>query len=81
MCNQIDAENTAYRLYIDNDLYTERTFIWNRRDTCVEEHSYADLSAGQHSIRIESCKIDNGFSLKDITVDGKSTTENFTINT
>jgi len=80
-CNIIDAENTAYRLYIDNDLYTERTFVWNRRDTYIEECSYADLEPGDHKIRVESCKIPNGFVLKDIRVDSKSVSETFTINT
>jgi hypothetical protein len=45
--------DSRYRIYIDNDLITERTWIWNNT-TYVKEHLWANLSfLGAHSIRLE----------------------------
>jgi hypothetical protein len=78
-CDNLSAENTAYRLYIDGDLYTERTFIWSHRKNYVSECSYADLGSGTHEVRVESCKFPNKFSIKGISVNGIAASQSFTI--
>jgi hypothetical protein len=78
-CNSLDAENTAYRLYIDDDLYTERTWIWPRNKNYISECSFAELGSGQHKIRVESCKIPNGFSIKEVLVNDVESLQTFTV--
>jgi len=48
------TEPEAYRLYIDNDLYTERTYIWRNPHNWVREILVAELEPGEHTIKIES---------------------------
>ena len=48
------TEPQAHRLYIDNDLYTERTYIWRNPHQWVREILVAELDSGEHNIRIES---------------------------
>lgn len=79
VCTNPEAENTNYRLYIDDDLYTERTFRWDSKITYIEENSFSDLEPGGHSIRLVSCQVNNGFELRNITVDGESVSNMFTI--
>lgn len=43
----------AYRLYIDGDLLTERTYVWQNPDQFVREHIVVYLESGFHEIRIE----------------------------
>jgi len=45
--------DSRYRIYIDNDLITERTWIWDNT-TYLREDLWANLSfLGPHSIRLE----------------------------
>ena len=46
------TEPQAYRLYINDDLYTERTYIWHNPNEWVREMLVAELTAGEHSIKI-----------------------------
>lgn len=57
-----------YRVYIDSDLITERTFIWSS-DECVEEHIEALLGKGTHLIKIESLNDPFPFIVDNIKVD------------
>lgn len=43
----------AYRLYIDDDLLTERTYIWQNPEQFVREHIVVNLEPGWHEIKIE----------------------------
>lgn len=53
-------EPQAYRLYIDNDLYTERTYIWHNPNQWVREILVAELESGEHTIKLEP--VTSGFS-------------------
>lgn len=48
-----EAENQSYRLYIDDNLITERTWIWSAQYR-IKEHVYVDIEPGEHTIRVES---------------------------
>ena len=62
----------AYRLYVDDDLYTERTYIWRNPHNWVREILVAELNPGEHSIRIESVKTNfNGFHLANFAVNNE----------
>jgi hypothetical protein len=75
-------ENVApsYRLYVDRDLITERTFSWSGSDTFINETIICDLPQGQHQIRLEPVDANGTFMLKNITVDDQITDSVFNIN-
>lgn len=58
----IEHENSRYRLYVNDDLITERTWIWNM-DTYIEEELLVDVPEQvSHIIRLETI-LDNPRSL------------------
>jgi hypothetical protein len=74
-----DAEGNAYRVYVDHDLMTERTFAWAPRKVYIEEHITVSLEPGQHNVRVESCKNKGDFIMKSITVNGIPSKQTFNI--
>jgi hypothetical protein len=54
----IDLEKARYRLYVNDDLFTERSWIWNQQ-TFIKEHISAYLEDGiNHTVRLEIVKSD-----------------------
>ena len=52
----IDHEKPKYRIYVNDDLITERTWIWDQQ-TYVEETLWAELASGiSHTVRLELIK-------------------------
>jgi hypothetical protein len=52
----IDVETPKYRLYVNDDLITERTWIWNMQ-TYIEEYIRVDVMSGiSNTIRVELIK-------------------------
>ena len=48
----VDFENNKYRLYVDNDMITERSWIWNTK-TLLDENIWVKLELDtEHSIKI-----------------------------
>jgi hypothetical protein len=43
----------AYRIYVDSDLLTERTYVWQHEDTYVEELITVKLGPGAHRLKVE----------------------------
>jgi hypothetical protein len=41
----------TYRLYLDNELFAERTWRWT--DTCLEEMMQVEAEPGEYAIRFE----------------------------
>ena len=51
-------EKSNYRLYVDNELLTERTWIWDR-DTYIQETLIVDVSKSEtHTVSLEVIKAD-----------------------
>ena len=71
-CREPD-ENLSYRLYVDEDLITERTWVWNEKRFCVREHVLLDLDTGTHKVyvRIPGSQNTNRFEIGNITIDGQ----------
>ena len=70
-CNW-QSEPQAYRLYINSDLYTERTYIWRNPHNWVREILVAELSEGEHYIRIEPVDANfKGFKLANFAINNK----------
>lgn len=44
-------ESPAYRLYVNDELFSERTWIW--RDDCLEENIIVYAEPGDYAIRYE----------------------------
>ncbi len=47
-------DRNSYRIYVDNDLITERTFIWDKDQTYISEHIFVALLPGPHEIKVET---------------------------
>ncbi len=65
----------SYRIYVDDDMYTERTFGWPSHRNCVEESIICNLDDGIHTLRIEHCGGDGKFNLKNIRTGDPSVTK------
>lgn len=62
--------NPRYRVYVDNDLITERTFVW-REDQYIEETVIIEAPAGTHRLRVENVDPALGtFTVENIKLDG-----------
>lgn len=60
----------VYRVYVNQDLYTERTWIWPSYEIFIREHLVADLPPGLNQIRIEKVSGDGNFRVERFTING-----------
>ena len=66
------AEPKAYRVYFDDDLLTERTYVWRNSDHYIQENIIVLAEHGQHSLRIVPVDPSfTGFYTRHITVNGQ----------
>ena len=70
----------AYRVYVDNDLLTERDFIWPSHEIFIRENIEVDLGAGSHTINIEHINGQGSIEVKNIMVNGAASASQFTVN-
>jgi hypothetical protein len=64
----------VYRIYVDNDLLTERTFNYPGNKNYIKEHVVVDLNPGRHYIEVIKIGTDNATSTlteKSIFLDGE----------
>lgn len=66
-----------YRVYVDNDLLTERDFIWPAHEIYIKENIEVNLTAGKHSVRVEQVGTNGKIHTKNVTVDGASSKSAF----
>ena len=71
----IDIEKPKYRLYIDDDLITERTWIWDMQ-TFIEEELLVEISRGiMHTVRLDLIKSNPmhlaQFGLQNLNINGE----------
>lgn len=64
------SDSSAYRVYVDNDLLTERTWIWPSYETFIREHIEADLHPGSHEVRIVRCQGQGNFEVRKFCING-----------
>jgi hypothetical protein len=64
----------VYRVYVDNDLLTERTWIWPEYEIYIKEHIEVQLEPGIHTVTIENCGESKCISARSITVNGHQQT-------
>lgn len=58
----------VYRLYVNDDLITERTFAWPGYNIFIRENIICELEKGLHSLYIENCSDTGVFSLENFTM-------------
>lgn len=46
-----------YRIFIDGELFTERSFIWDADSTHIRENIAANLGPGKHLAEVRFCNI------------------------
>lgn len=74
------AQNESYRLYINSDLMTERTFLWDPESEYVEEHIIIQPeSAATYEVSVQSVSSNACFSIRNVTVDGVKTERKFSV--
>jgi hypothetical protein len=65
--------NPSYRVYVDGDLITERTWVWNHENTLIEEKIIVEIEPGEH--KIEVINVENPkssrFSLGTVCIEGR----------
>lgn len=70
-------ENNVYRVYIDQVLFTERTFSWPAKESYVEEHMVMQDDPGNiHRVRVSPA---DQFELQNIKVNGVPSFDTFSI--
>ena len=73
------AVSPSYRVYVNNDLLTERDFGWPGHEVFIRENIVVDLNPGVHQLRIEQIGNNGKIQVKNITVDGAPSTLTFTV--
>lgn len=70
----------VYRIYVDDDLLTERTFGYPSYQFYILEHIVCDLDDGVHYLRLVNLNNNSRFELQDFQVDDRPiVTNNLTI--
>lgn len=66
------ADQAIYRIYVDTDLITERTFSWPGYKTFIRENLICTLQPGNHTLTVENCSRVGYFELSDFSLDGNN---------
>ena len=66
-----------YRLYIDDNLLTERDAGWNGLEYYVTETMIVFLEPGDHAFRLEQIGTDGTVSIKGLQLNGSPISEDF----
>lgn len=69
-----------YRVYLDNELMTERDFIWPGHEIYIKERILANLKPGPHKVRVEQLTTHGKIEAKNLAIDGESSNFDFVIN-
>lgn len=66
----------VYRLYVNNEMLTERTFSWTSYQYYLKEHLYCNLDTGVHTLLLENLDCAGSFELNDFKVNNKPVDKN-----
>ena len=72
-----DDHLPIYRIFVDDDLITERTFIWHCYRVVIRENLVCDLEPGIHTLRVEAVNVseNGGFRFENFILEGRSDAE------
>lgn len=71
--------NPRYRVFVDNDLLTERDFTWPGHEIFIRENIIVNLNPGSHILKVEQINTVGTIQVKNVTVDGIASATNFII--
>ena len=61
----------SYRVYVDNDLLTERTYQWDNSENFITEFIVLNVEPGLHKFKVEPVNQSfDGFSYRNFHIDG-----------
>lgn len=66
-----------YRVYLDNELMTERDFIWPGHEIYVRETILAKLKPGAHRLVVEQITAQGKIEARNVLVNGNSSNFDF----
>jgi hypothetical protein len=66
-----------YRLFVDDELFAERTFHWQSVSHYIHENMLCLLESGVHILKLETDKAADMFELKNFKVNGNTVQQNF----
>lgn len=70
----------VYRVYVDDELLTERDFIWETSRHYIREHIEVLLDDGWHEVKIVNCTGTQAeFITNNIVVNGRASSAKFVI--
>jgi hypothetical protein len=73
-----DETPPRYRVYVDDDLLTERDFIWDNQ-IYVRENILVNLGSGTHKLRIEQCNSSGSIRTENVKVNDIPSSMEFVI--
>ena len=66
-----------YRIYVDNDLLTERDFVWNGTSQFLREHVIVNLNPGPHTLRVEQINDSGTIRTENVILNGHASSLDF----
>jgi hypothetical protein len=67
------SENTpSYRVYVDEEMLTERSWTWPAYEIFIKEQIEVDLEPGAHRVSIRECNCEAVFNAVNFTVNGSA---------
>lgn len=70
-CHWNESPAPVYRLYVNEDLLTERTFVWPGYKNYIRENIVLDVNPGIHTVWIENVSNNGAFVLDNLSVEGR----------
>ena len=71
-CDHVSDGTPVYRVYVDNDLLTERSWIWPTYEIFIREQIEVDVEPGAHRVTIRECAADPVFVASNYVVNGQT---------
>lgn len=69
-CSSSEGE-PSYRIYVDDELLTERSWTWPAYEIYITEHIEVDLEPGAHRLHVRECNCGPVFYTEKMTVNGE----------
>jgi hypothetical protein len=66
-----------YRVYVDNNLLTERDFIWSGTANYIRENIVVNLELGSHTLRVEQVNNTGSIKTDNITLNSQPSSADF----
>lgn len=68
-CTRSEGAPT-YRVFVDGDLLTERSWVWPAYDVYIQEQIEVNVESGAHILEVKECNCDAVFYIQNVTVNG-----------